>query len=310
MYLFIGILFVLCVFFFVINHCRKKRIIRKICCMEVCEKIRLLNELAEPFGFLYIPPEDIMTSRKDAWQRKYGYHALFDKTAPRFHMLFDCEPIYFNYRSQTWMIELWKGQYGINTGGEVGIYKADGILTTDQLESTLFHSVPDSQMLPISMKLFLKGHGLFAVKHPHWWLTGFRMGHYCEPENLVMDVSITCLDYEMLSCLVESLLHSGYGECELNICDLTVSFTFSIPHAKQPRSDCRFRQWLCRLQNRLFCRLFRWVTRPFTCTLDRILYLYYFLPFAFRRMLRFQRSRKQKFCRRKKGICRRGRRQR
>lgn len=298
MYLFIGILLILCIVFFMANYWRKKRIIQKICCMDACKKICLLNELAEPFGFLYLPAQDIMTSRIDAWQREFGYHARFDKSAPRFNMVFDCEPIYFNYQHRTWMIELWKGQYGINTGGEIGIYQADTILSPEQYDKTLFHSVPNHKMLPISMKLFLKGSDLFAVKHPHWWLTGFYMGHYCEPENLVMSLSITCLDYEMLSCLVESLLNSGYKECELDVCDLTVSFTFSIPHTKQPRSDCRLRERFCRWQNRLFCRLYNRITRPFSCTLDQILYLYYFLPFAFRHMLRFQRNRKQK-CNRK-----------
>ena len=38
--------------------------------------------------------------------------------------------------------------------------------------------------------------------------------------------------------------------------------------------------------NRLCCRLYRFVTRPFHCTLDKILYLYYLLPFFLRRMLR------------------------
>lgn len=300
MYLLIGCLFVLCLFFFIINYWRKKRIIKKVCCMDACKKIQLLDNLAEPFGFSYLPAQDIMTSRIDAWQREFGYHALFDKSAPRFNMIFDCEPIYFNYQHRTWMIELWKGQYGINAGGEIGIYQADTLLSPDQFDSTLFHSVPDEKMLPVSMKLFQKGGSLLSAKHCHWWLTGFRMGHYCEPENLVMQVSITCLDHEMLSCFIESLLNSGYKECEINVCDLTVSFTFSIPHTKQPRNDCHLLERFSCWQNRLFCRLYRWITRPFTCTLDRILYLYFFFPFAFRHMLRFKRCRKQKFHKRRK----------
>lgn len=300
MYLFIGTLFLLCIIFFLVNHHRKKRIIQKICCMDICKKIQLLNELAEPLGFSYLASQDVITSRTDAWQKEYGYHAVFDKSALRLHMVFDCEPIYFNYQNKTWMIELWKGQYGLNTGGEIGIYHADSILRPDQYDRVLFHGVSDCEMLPVSMNLFLKGSGLFTVNRPHWWLTGFRMGYYCEPEDLTMRASITCLDYEMLSCLVESLLRIGYLECELCICDLTVSFVFSIPHTKQPRSDCHLRERCVMRQNRLFCRLYRWITRPFSCTLDRILYLYFFLPFAFRRMLRFKK--KKRFFRPQKNI--------
>ena len=48
---------------------KSKRKIRRMC---DAEKIQLLNELAEPFGFCYVPCEDVFTSREDAWQRKQG----------------------------------------------------------------------------------------------------------------------------------------------------------------------------------------------------------------------------------------------
>lgn len=115
-----------------------------------------------------------------------------------------------------------------------------------------------------------------------------------------MRVSITCLDCEMLSCLIDSLLHSGYSECDLCVCDLTVSFFLSIPHTKQPRRDCHLRERFVMRQNRLFCRLYRFITRPFHCTLDRILYLYFFLPFAFRHMLRFKKA--KRLSKKNKGI--------
>ena len=34
-----------------------------------------------------------------------------------------------------------KGQYGINTGGEIGLYYADDIVPESRWEDTLFHSV-------------------------------------------------------------------------------------------------------------------------------------------------------------------------
>lgn len=303
MYILIGVLFAICILFFIINFYRRKCIIRKIRCMDFCNKLYLLNDLAAPFGFAYVPEQDIMTSRLDAWQKDFGYCTLYDKSASRFNMVFDCEPIYFDYDGRTWMIEFWKGQYGINLGGEIGIYQSDSVLSPEQYDRTLFHGVSDDELLPISMELNYKGQPLFFIRRNHWWLTGFRMGSYCEPENLVMDVSITFLNEEMLESFVESLKHSGYGKCELLICDLTLSFSFSIPHTRQPRLvHCwrvRFSQW----QNRLFCKLYQLITRPFTCTMDRILYLYFFLPAAFRHLLCFKRSRRQKFHKKRKKNC-------
>lgn len=303
MYILFGVIFAICILLFIINFYRKKSIIRKICCMGFCDKLHLLNKLAEPFGFCYLPDSDIMTSRLDAWQKDFGYCRLYDTSASHFNMVFDCEPVYFNYDNRTWMIEFWKGQYGINVGGEIGIYKADRILSPDQYDYTLFHGVSDNEMLSVSMTMNYKGQPLFSLCREHWWLTGFRMGTYCEPEDLVMEISLTFPDDDMLECFTESLKRIGYSNCSLCIRDLTVSFPFSIPHTRQPRFICRLRARFSQWQNRIFCKLYKLITRPFTCTLDRILYLYFFLPAAFRHSLRFKRNRKQKFprkhCRKK-----------
>jgi hypothetical protein len=62
----------------------------------------------------------------DALQRKAGYCWNYDRAAPIFNMIIDCEPICFKYGGAKWMIELWKGQYGIMTGAEIGVYKEPG----------------------------------------------------------------------------------------------------------------------------------------------------------------------------------------
>lgn len=292
MYLFIGILFAMCILFFLIYFYRKQSIMKKICCMSHCEKMELLNDLAKPFGFCYLPVHNIMTSRLDAWQKNFGYRSLYDKTAPHFNMVFDCEPVYFDYKDRTWLIEFWKGQYGINIGGEIGIYQADSILTPEQYEQTDFHGVSDSDFLPISMKLNFKGKQLFAIRQMHWWLTGFRMGCYCEPENLIMDISIIFPNEEMLQSFTESLEKLGY---KTRIHYLMVSFSFSVPHTKQPRRTYRLNAQISQWENQIFCKLYEFITRPFTCTMDQILYLYFFLPATFRRMLCFRKNHKQKF---------------
>lgn len=288
MYLLSGLLLLICVVFFLLNHHRKKKILQKLCHMDTCEKIRLLNGLAEPFGFSYCCPEDIMTSALDAWQRQFGYCALFDRSAPRFNMIFDCEPVYFTCQGQTWLIEFWKGQYGINTGAEIGIYQADGIILPENYGTTLFHSISDSELLPMSMELYCGGQKLFDIRQRHWWLTGFCMGRYSRPEELTLKCSLTFPNCCMMQSFVEGMRRAGYERRELSVCGLTVTFCFSAPKTLRPKVCPVLIWWSC-LQNRLFCRLFRWITRPCACTMDRILYLYYYLPAAFRRMLRLKR---------------------
>ena len=116
MYLFFGIFFLVLLFFFCLNHWRRKKIIQKVRCMCMKEKCCILDELIAPFGYAYLPAQDIFTSRLDVWQRDFGYCTLYDKAAFRFNMVFDCLPVYFEYDGRTWLLELWKGQYGINTG--------------------------------------------------------------------------------------------------------------------------------------------------------------------------------------------------
>ena len=149
------------------------------------------------------------------------------------------------------------------------------------------------------MTLCHKGQELFEFSQKHWWLAGFCTGKYCEPGDLAMKVSITFQDYEMLRCFVDSLVNMGYQKCDIAVCNLTVIVIFCCPHAHQPKCICswiaRFSQW----KNRIFCRIYLFFTRRFACTLDRILYLYFFLPSFFRKMFLGKRNRRQK-CRKKR----------
>ncbi len=294
MYALVGILIVICVAFACLQFYRRKKIICKINRMDCCEKACLLNKLLEPFGFCYLAKQDIITSRTDAWQRQFGYLSLFDRTACRFQIVFECEPIYFYYEGKTYLIELWKGQYGINIGAEAGIYYADGCLPPEQFQKTHFKSVPDAGMLKMGMSLYEKGQKLFDIEGCHWWLTGFCMGKFCWPEDLSLWMSITFPNHNALCQFVEGLSHIGYPYHDILTCDLTVSFCFSRPHSKQPRCGGCWRAKWAQWKNQLLVKLFLFATKPFICTMDRLLYLYYFLPRTFRRILSYKKNHRQK----------------
>ena len=279
-------------------HFRKKAVVRKICGMSSCEKADRLCELLHPWGFTYLPSMDVLASEKDAWQREFGYHAAFDRSAPHFHMIFDCEPVYFDYLGETWLIEFWKGQYGINTGGEIGVYHAGRLLESKERENAHFQSVSDDQMLPLSMELTEGGRRIFSICDRHWWLTGFDVGKFSRPEELEMKISVTCPDREMAEAFVKGMLEAGYDRCELTLCDRTVSLLFDRPRSQQAASGKRFfercQRRLAQWSNRLWCSLYCWITGIFCSTQDRMLYLYLMLPFVFRRLVRFRKSKRQR----------------
>lgn len=294
MYILSGSVFLICILFFVLFQYKRYQAIRKVCEMDECQKLCLLNELAMPFGFSYLPCLDIMTSNIDAWQREFGYQALFDFSAPHFNMVFDCEPIYFEYAGRTWLIEFWKGQYGLSTGAEIGVYSADSALSPSQYRAAHFHSAANEEMLPLSMELYHKNQRMFSINRIHWWLTGFCVGTYTRSEDLLLRISITFPSIPMLDSFIEGLLKMGYEKCNLFIRNKTVALDFQSSHTACYLPRFSLRSILAKCLNKILCRLFCLVTRPFTCTPDRLLYLYNFLPFSFRHIMYFYKNTIQK----------------
>lgn len=293
MYLLFAILLPVFLILLIINHYRKKKIIKKVNSLCANEKYTLLNELLEPFGYNYLPAQDIFSTRIDAWQRKMGYCALYDKAAPRLNMIFDYLPVYFNYRNRTWLLEFWKGQYGINTGGEIGVYYADRILEEKELKTTLFQSVKDEDMLSLQFSLTRNDNPCASLEDRHWWLTAFRLGLFSKPSELKMQACVTFPTSEMAGAFVAGLLNAGYSTSEIRRYCNTVSFTLAHTHSVSGafrKFLARFSQW----KNRFWCKTYLYITRPFTLSVDRVLYLYYYLPFVFRKTLRVRKTFRKK----------------
>ncbi len=270
--------------------------------LMVWRKLCRLNELVNPFGFEYLLSQDIFTSCKDAWQRDFGYCWLYDKSADLFNMVFDCEPIYFDYEGCTWMIELWKGQYGINAGAEIGIYRADGLVSRHQRTAAMFHTVPDSDLPFFEYTLYQDNCAMYRIAQRHWWLTGFRMGQYVSPDCLLMKTEITFPSCEMQHAFVRGLIDCGYAQEDIHVWNLQVAFSFSRPHTRQPRCIHGIRNAFAMWKNRIFLKIYCHVTKHFCFTMDKLLYLYEYLPFAFRHMMHI-RHKKKKRRRRKKHVC-------
>lgn len=269
-----------------------KKIICKINAMDYCTKCSLLNELVYPFGYDFHCDCGFFSSTVDAPQRQAGYTRLYDYMAPRFQMVFDSLPVYFDYRGRTWLIEFWKGQYGINTGAEIGIYHADSIIPESDYKNAWFSCAEENEMLDCSFRLCKCENECICNSGRHWWLTAFLVGCFSRPSCLAMESCICFPNREMLSAFLGGLKRADCPEDCLSVRGLSVCFVFHRDTTKYnllTRFWRRFSQW----KNKLFCKLYLWVTRPFLCTEDRVLYLYYYLPRAFRKLLRLRRFNKR-----------------
>ena len=181
-------------------------------------------------GFAYNSEKDIFLSTKNAWQKNFGYTHTYDVWAPIFRMIVDTEPIRFNYNNKNWLITFWKGQYGIVTGAEIGVYCTNEQKITKR---TLYMPVSNNDMLDMSIILYKDKKIISQVHAKHWWLAIFKLGMFSRPKDLSMDINITFKDYQMLEAFLKSFQKLGYTSKDYIIIDRTFCFKYLKPRTKK-----------------------------------------------------------------------------
>jgi hypothetical protein len=241
-----------------------------------------LNKDLEPFGFAYNEEQDIFYSLMYPWQREYGYGRPYDKAAPLLAMIIDSEPIIFEYDNKLWMIEFWKGQYGMTTGAEVGIYVSN---KEGHQKPIIFGSISDDELLPMSYTLKRKNKVLLIRSDLHWWLTGFKLGQFSRLKDLTMDISITFKDEGMCDAFVKALRKAGYKKKDIRSLYNTVCVTYSKPHKRQPRARNALIRHIMQKYNKHNCKIYNSFTKDYTNTLDKLNYLKKEFPFMYMQII-------------------------
>ena len=167
-------------------------------------------------GYLFDSKEKCFYTASDPWQRIVGYNELFDIFSEVAFIDFDTVRFKFDYKNKNWMIQIWKGQYGLLFyGAEIGVYNKP-------MDRKVAHydSVNDNDRLQMSMdfyeyeKGFLsKGEWVKKFSRPYdyyWWCTGFIPGNRDNKfDRLRVDTRITAKDYDMLSALTKAIEKQG-----------------------------------------------------------------------------------------------------
>jgi hypothetical protein len=221
-----------------------------------------LDQILQDTGFTYDPRQDMFYSVMDGWQRNFGYCRLYDETAAPSSMIIDCEPVYFEYAGKRWLIELWKGQYGMTTGCEIGVFATTGpdLDIPGVFNGTFYYNIPDEDRLQMSFVLKKNKAVLLAREEKHWWLTAFKLAEFSEPAELAMDVDITLKDDEMRDAFVDGLKYEGYTDNEMIIKGDTVSLKYVKPHSPQPITRTPATDWIVQRKNELLCEKYRELT--------------------------------------------------
>lgn len=231
-----------------------------------------IDQAIESAGYAYDMRQDIFYSRMDAWQKKYGYCQLYDEAAAPLSMIIDCEPIRFEYGKKKWLVEFWKGQYGMTTGCEVGVYNTTGpdLDIPGVFNGTVYDSAPEEDQLFLAFLLRKGQNILFRREGKHWWLTGFKLGEFSEPHELSMEVAITLKDPEMRGAFVAALREAGYSEQEMRILHNTVWIFFTKPHSQQPYTRIEATDRLTQKKNLLLCETYHKLTKGYRLAPEKI----------------------------------------
>lgn len=181
-------------------------------------------------GFSYNSEDDLFYSTRNAWQKNFGYSHLYDVCAPLFRMIIDTEPVHFYYDHKHWLITFWKGQYGITTGAEIGVYSTkENVIDAN----TVYLPVDDLEMLDMSFILYKNKERIMCVREKHWWLAAFKLGMFSNPKDLKMDINITFPNEEMLHEFLKSFKKLGYKDKHYKVIDKTFVFCYIKPKSQK-----------------------------------------------------------------------------
>ena len=172
-------------------------------------------------GFNMNLSEMLVYATIDCWMRDFGFCYLYDVAANLMPVFFNyiTRRFKFEYNDLEYMIQIWKGNYTVANGGEVGVYCRDKAKF-----GSYYDCANDEQMLEMSMQI-LHGDKILVDKKPqlHWWINGFNLGtRMYIPESLTMKFSIEMTDEEMLNAFCEAIDNHYMHDVTYTVDGLTV----------------------------------------------------------------------------------------
>jgi len=243
------------------------------------QQLKNINNDLKYAGFAYCPKGDYFYSLKNCWQYDVGYCKFYDDNSIFLNMAIHCEPITFSYGGKRWLIEFWKGQYGITTGAEIGVYntkKKD--IKTNTFSGTYYEKINPNEFLPMSFILKRGKKTILKRKSTHWWLTGFKLGQYSKRSQLSMKIKIKFPNNMMRDSFITSLNKAGYGKSEYSVFNNTVKILYITPHSHQPLSQKSIQCAMVQQTNNNNCKIFKIATKKYKNTLDKLEYIKYSMP--------------------------------
>ncbi len=151
-------------------------------------------------GFEYDEEQGIYYSQMNPLQRKFGFNVGYDMAAPLTGMIYDTRRIEFEYDDREWMVQIWKGQYGITSGAEIGLYNRD------PSKNFQYDCADDEDLIEMQFDFYNQDELVFSRgPEKHWWLTGFKVFHAGVPMLIDLDMTLTFTDKQMAQAFANAL---------------------------------------------------------------------------------------------------------
>jgi len=177
---------------------------------EKQQALKLLTYKIDKNGIFYVEHE--------RWSSTQGFNQIYDLASPLIQMVYGTIRIKFRYNNQDWMIQMWKGRYGLEMlGGEIGVFTKP---TTQAAEH--YYSALPSEELVMAMDVwqhnFLTGQTKYLFTRgpeKNWWLNGFVPGSLYEfnrKSEIIMLANMQFPDQEMLGLFVSGMEKAGFRQ--------------------------------------------------------------------------------------------------
>lgn len=173
-------------------------------------------------GFNFNLNEAITYATVNCWMRNFGFCVTYDILANSMPIFFryNTRRFHFEYDGLEWMIQIWKGNYLIANGGEVGLYNRDPA----NKFGSFYNCATDDQLLEMSLQIYAGDELLVNQQpQPHWWVNGFSLSNRIYlPGSLTMKFTVTMRDEEMLDAFTEAIEKNVMNDVNYTVDGLTV----------------------------------------------------------------------------------------
>jgi hypothetical protein len=182
--------------------------------VEIAEKV---FENANFLQYYYQPRGQYIYNGKRAFQWMFGFNELYDDFAFVANCYVDTLRCKFTYGCRDWLVQLWKGSYGVclAVGGEIGVYAKPKGWPVEHYAAPLAQD-----WIGMEMTIYNGERALFTRPFDrYWWCTGYQVGYldsfYEKPRvACAMTGKIQMQNEEMARLLAGCLAEKGFVEAK------------------------------------------------------------------------------------------------